>query len=235
MKETAQLRASIDALYRTFAEYPLRADTNACLCCHSSSDEKRLHLKPLQNLSAGDLRQYANDALFVWGDIDDFKHFLPRIFELLVAQGDSFVDPQVALGKLYLSSWQSWADLEQRCLRGFLKTLWDCVLDTEPSEPYGMEVEGWLCALAQFEPQLSAYLKAWLATETDNARLNLAAFIDYFGVAGQQPSGYWSDRVELFDEVTTWIRSEAVKVSMTKVAADYPQHGFVERAFTSLP
>lgn len=40
--------------------------------------------------------------------------------------------------------------------------------------------------------------------------------------------GYWSDRIELFDEVRRWIRSEAVKAKMTKVAGDYPRYDFVE-------
>ena len=39
-----------------------------------------------------------------------------------------------------------------------------------------MEIEDWLCGIAQAEAQLSPYLGKWLATETDNARLNLAAF-----------------------------------------------------------
>jgi len=39
-----------------------------------------------------------------------------------------------------------------------------------------MEIEGWLCGIAQAEAQLSPYLGKWLATETDHARLNPAAF-----------------------------------------------------------
>ena len=139
MQETSELRTVIESLYEIFATYPLRADTNACACCHSAYDAQRLHMKPLRKLNADDLRQYAGDALFVWGEVDDFKHFLPRIFELEVAHGDSFVDPQ-------------------------------------PPEFNVMEIEDWLCGIAQAEAQLSPYLGKWLATETDNARLNLAAF-----------------------------------------------------------
>ena len=94
MQETSELRTVIESLYEIFATYPLRADTNACACCHSAYDAQRLHMKPLRKLNADDWRQYAGDALFVWGEVDDFKHFLPRIFELEVAHGDSFVDPQ---------------------------------------------------------------------------------------------------------------------------------------------
>jgi len=136
MQETSELRTVIESLYEIFATYPLRADTNACACCHSAYDEQRLHTKPFRKLNADDWRQYAGDALFVWCEVDDFKHFLPRIFELEVAHGDSFVDPQ-------------------------------------PPEFNVMEIEDWLCGIAQAEVQLSPYLGKWLATETDNARLTL--------------------------------------------------------------
>ena len=39
-----------------------------------------------------------------------------------------------------------------------------------------MEIEDWLCGIAQAEAQLSPYLGKWLVTETDHARLNPAAF-----------------------------------------------------------
>ncbi len=103
MQETSELRTVIESLYEIFVTYPLRADTSACACCHSAYDEQRLHTKPFRKLNADDLRQYAGDALFVWGEVDDFKHFLPRIFELEVAHGDSFVDPQ----RPNLMSWKS--------------------------------------------------------------------------------------------------------------------------------
>lgn len=93
--------------------------------CAATAPQMRsaCHMNPLRRLNADDLRQYTDDALLAWGDVDDLKHFLPRILELLVSQGNSFVDPQVALGKLYQDSWQSWADREQCCIRVFLKAL----------------------------------------------------------------------------------------------------------------
>lgn len=237
MEETTELRSTIENLYETFASYPLRDDTNACSCCHSSSDEKRLHAKSLRKLNEDDLRQYGTDALFVWGEVNDFRHFLPRIFELLVAHGDVFVDPQVVFGKLYHAEWRTWPGVEQQSIELFLKALWDCVLDGEPGELYGMEIEDWLCGIAQVESQLHSYLATWLATESNNARLNLAAFIADAGFLKQNrdASGYWGDRRESFAEVAAWVRSDAVKARMTKIAAEFPQYDFVERAYISLP
>lgn len=236
MQHTPKLQAAIENLYGLFGAYPLPDDTGPCSCCHSAYDEQRLHLKPLRKLGADDLWLYAMDALFVWGGPDDFKHFLPRIFELAVKQPDTFVDPQVALNKLHHGNWRSWPDAEQRGVEHFLAEVWRAVIESEPHELCGMEADDWLCGIAYAENRLSPYLDTWFAAESENARLNLAAFIADTDFAKGQPSdGYWSDRRELFDEAAAWVRSEAMKTKMAKIAADFPGYDFVERAYVSLP
>lgn len=237
MEETSELRAAIENLYAAFAMYPLRDDTDACACCHNPQDERRLHAKPLRKMNSKDLRQYAADALFVWGDVTDFKHFLPRIFELSLAEGGEFVDPQVVFKKLYHGDWRSWPDGEQRIIEHFLVALWRCVLDSPPRELHGEQVEDWLCGIAQAVGQLSPYLKIWIEMNMENARLNLAGFIANSGFANpnRDPSGYWGERAELFQEVVTWIRSDAVKAKMVTIATEFPQYDFVERAYIFLP
>jgi hypothetical protein len=237
LEETVELRDAIENLYETFASYPLRDDTNACPCCHSASDEQRVHAKPLRKLSQDDLREYAADAIFVWGDANDFKHFLPRIFELTVAYGDGFEDPQVVIGKLYHAEWKCWPDVEQQSVERFLKAAWECVLNAEPHEYCESEIEDWLCGLARAGSHVPPYLATWLEMETDNARLNLAAFLADAGFVNPNldAHSYWGDRRESFAEVAAWVRSDAVKARMTRIAAEFSQYDFVERAYISLP
>lgn len=237
MEETDELRTAIETLYATFAAYPLRDDTNACACCHGPEDEKRLHTKLLRKLNPEDLRQYAADALFVWGDVTDFKHFLPRIFELAAVHGDAFDDPSVVFNKLRHGDWRSWPEGEQLTVERFFDALWKCVLNSPPHEFYGGEIEDWLCGIAQGVAQLSPYLTTWVAMETENARLNLAAFIadTEFANPKRRANAFWGERSELFDEVAAWVRSEAVKSKMNAIASEYPQYDFVERAYVSLP
>src|SRR4051812_26383746 len=98
---TPELAASIEALYVIFEGYRLRRDLTACPCCHSVAAERPLYSKPLRSLTSEDLREYAGDALLTWGDADDFRHFLPRIFEIVVsAQPFSFVDREIVFSKL---------------------------------------------------------------------------------------------------------------------------------------
>ena len=237
MEETPELRLTIESLYATFASYPLRDDTNACPCCHSPEDEKRLHRTSLRKLNVGDLRKYTTDALFVWGNETDFKHFLPRIFELAVAHGEEFVDPQVVFNKLHHGDWQHWPDVEQSAVEQFFGALWRCILDGQPREYYGWQIEGWLCGISKAVSDLSPYLKTWVEMETENARLNLAGFIadTDFANPNCHATAYWEDSAEMFAEVGNWVRGNVVKEKMKAIAAEYPQYDFVERAYISLP
>jgi hypothetical protein len=237
VEETVELRTAIENLYATFASYPLRNDTNACTCCHSPEDEKGLHKTSLRELKANDLELYATDALFVWGNVDDFRHFLPRIFELAVKYGQEFVDQSIVFNKLYHGEWRCWPEAEQSGVEHFFRALWACFLNQEPHDYLGDEIEDWLCGIAQAVSDLSPYLVAWLALETENARLNLARFIaetDFLNPS-YHATAFWGERAELFGEVTAWVRGDAVRARMSAIASEYSQYDFVERAFTSLP
>jgi hypothetical protein len=236
VEETTELRLIIENLYATFASYPLRDDTDACPCCHSPDDEKRLHRTSLRKLNPRDLEKYATDALFVWGNETDFKHFLPRIFELAAVHGEEFVDPEVVFNKLHHGDWRHWPDVEQSAVEQFFHALWRCILDGQPHEYYGWQIEGWLCGIAQAVADLSPYLKTWGAMETENAKLNLAGFIadTDFADPNCHATAYWKERAELFAEVGTWVRGNVVKAKMIAIAAEYPQYDFVERAYISL-
>lgn len=237
MEETSELRASIEGLYETFASYPLSDDTNACPCCHTPEEEKRLHRAPLRNLKFEDLQQYAMDALSVWGSEADFRHFLPRIFELEVAHGAEFQDPEVVFNKLRYGEWRHWPEREQHAIETFFQALWQCILGGQPNQDHGWEIEGWLCGIGQAVDDLSPYLRAWESMGTENARLNLARFIAEtdFADPNSRPSAYWEEFSAVFAQVGTWVRGAVVKEKMTAIAAEYREYDFVERAYISLP
>jgi hypothetical protein len=175
--------------------------------------------------------------LLVWGSETDFKHFLPRIFELEVANGQEFVDPEVVFNKLRHGEWRYWPETEQYVIEKFFDSVWACILDGQPHYDYGSEIEGWLCGIAQAVSNLSPYLEAWSGAETENANLNLASFIAEtdFANPNSRPTAYWEERAELFTEVGAWVRGDVVKKKMKTIAAKYTEYGFVERAYVSLP
>src|SRR4051794_20200880 len=80
--EVQALHMSIEALYSVFSAYPLRPHVMGCPCCVSEKDNHDLHARPLREFTCEHLRRYAFKAMTTWGKVEDFKHFLPRIFEL---------------------------------------------------------------------------------------------------------------------------------------------------------
>ena len=78
------LHESIEQLYAALEKYPLNCKMNGSPLYHDLARWNQvLSAKSLRNLSVDDLRIYYFKAMTTWGDINDFKHFLPRIFELL--------------------------------------------------------------------------------------------------------------------------------------------------------
>jgi hypothetical protein len=229
--QTSELRDAVEDLYGVFAAYPLREDTNACRCCHTPEDEQRLHRKELRKLGSEELERYATDALFVWGGVDDYKHFLPRIFELSAEHAGNFLDPPMVSNKLYHAEWWGWPHSERRALERFLNALRRNVIDEPGYEIYGDEIEDWICGLAQAVPDLSPFLNLWLALETENASLNLARFIvETEFVKSARACNFWVDGCDLFDRVVKWVRSEAVKEKIRVTAGKHGGYGFVEMA-----
>jgi hypothetical protein len=96
---SAAIANAIEDLYRVFAGCRLDPHVEGCPHCVSDRDHARIHSRPLRSLSGDDLGRYAFKAMTTWGNERDFRHFLPRILELLVSND---LDPptEVVLGKL---------------------------------------------------------------------------------------------------------------------------------------
>ncbi|NJK96998.1 MAG: hypothetical protein HC905_20615 [Bacteroidales bacterium] len=72
----------IDNLYLTFNRYTT-SDMHYCDCgCVDPADAKKLASKKLRELEEDDFSVYHGSALYTWGEIEHYKHFLPRILEV---------------------------------------------------------------------------------------------------------------------------------------------------------
>lgn len=95
-----QLDEAIENLYTTFRRYRLHGKIDGCPCCVGDADNRLIRSNPLRQLDPSDLLRYAAKAITTWGSSYDFRHFLPRIFELIVLSPDSFLDQEIVIGKL---------------------------------------------------------------------------------------------------------------------------------------
>jgi hypothetical protein len=135
MSVSTKLLESVEQLYTTFSSYQLPNDTDACPCCTTPEQERKLHSKPLRQLLPADLTPYAWDALLTWGNESTFKHFLPRLFELFVTIPNPslhLTEPEVLFSKFRHGRWDTWPEHEQEAIRNFLHSFSDDVLNSEP-------------------------------------------------------------------------------------------------------
>jgi hypothetical protein len=228
MKKTPDLSVAVGRLYDVFAGYRLPLSTDPCPCCHTPEDERLLHSKALTQLSASDLKKFAGDAILVWGNEDHYRHFLPRIFELMILAGDAGLeldDPQVVFARLTYGNWKQWPKSEQLAIQKYFSALWSAVLASTPRELCSTNVDDWLCGIAQAEDNLLAYLQTWSDDSTFAACLNLAWFIanTNFIQSDARPVDFWKQRKDQFQEVRSWVTGAGVKFKMDQAEKEWPR------------
>ena len=237
---SSEIATAIEQLYTVFQHYPLPKTTNPCLCCHSVDAERPLYSRPLRQLRQKDLEQYAGDALLVWGGLNEFRHFLPRIFEIYAfVERFSFPDREIIFGRLGYGEWRTWPQKEQDAVQGFLLALWRAALNEPPSDDLSCapEIESWLCTLAQTEADLSLYCSEWLAHPSPNAMWNLAAIIYRTGmrrVDTRAISAFWREHMDEAKQIADWLHGEAVRHALAKAIELYSNEPFTEELVAAM-
>lgn len=205
MNEQTELQAHIEELYAVFARYPLHHPVAGCPCCVSRADQERIAAKPLRQLNSFDLERYIWKAMSTWGDVDDFRHFLPRIMELLG-------DPQersnlflfVIFGKLPYGHWETWQEQEQQAVNAYLLALWRWILMHEPGDG-DYVIHEYLEALIDAKINCTPYLNVWCKWHTPLLLCQLSRFIRYYP---------WNDGLPKHSPIKAWLRESATKEAL---------------------
>ncbi|OVE81986.1 hypothetical protein BVY03_01680 [bacterium K02(2017)] len=159
-------------LYDAFNTYTPSRVVAGCPCCTDDKLAKILGTSKLKDLGLNELNHYASSALLTWGDLNDFKYFLPRILELYYPIAE--VDLEIILSKLQYSNWNKWPKLEVEVVTFYLKAIWEDVINQLQSVDAVDEV---LCAIALTGTNLNFYLESWAFNSKREARINLGKFI----------------------------------------------------------
>jgi hypothetical protein len=176
MGDEKPLSSAVEGLYSAFARYPLRKHVEGCPCCVHQHDKKALEAKPLRQLRSADLSRYAFKAMTTWGDENDFRHFLPRIFELVVSSERIGCDEEVVFGKLSLAKWGTWPEKEQVALRAYFRAGWRFLLSQESPV---VEPDSWLCGIAVSGEDLQIFLNDWIQAKQKHAYEHLNGFVEH--------------------------------------------------------
>jgi len=230
------LQGAIEDLYATFSAYPLQEDTHPCSCCHTPIANELVHGAPLRELTWRHLSDYTGDAILTWGDVDCFRHFLPRIIELTVTDAErpnGAPDAVQVFRLFYHAEWRTWPEQEQGAVKQLLSAVWQTVLSNPPIESGWIDVEEWICAISHCESDIKGNLDLWrrddrisaawalsclvLGSEIPYVSMNVdapvwiegqdqQAFIDEF-MKTPTASPYWDQCRAQLAQLIEWVRS----------------------------
>lgn len=167
------VRNAISALYERFARYPLPPSSSySTHTTITEADARALRSRPLRDLTGRDLRKYSMKALTTWGDENEFRHYLPRLFELLAIEA-SWTDVSTLLGKLSTGRWRSWPASEQRAVEEYLAALSRPVI--EGTMPFSLAV--FALGTSNAEAPLAPLATAWRTTPGTSPVVQLASLV----------------------------------------------------------
>jgi len=202
---TNELSESILGLYGTFAVYK-SIHVEGCPCCVDDEDKRRLLSKPLRELTTEDVTRYSWKALTTWGTVEDFKHFLPRLFELMATDECSAIEPEVLLSKLRLAEWHTWQKDERRSVAQFLDAVWQDCLTAEAGSVWVHEL---LCGIGHSVDELMPFLRAWIKCNNKAGYAHLVHFIDWNLATiikrRHLRNSFWSDAPKQMMQVVDWL------------------------------
>lgn len=175
MQPDDQLQRLIDDCYVAFARYPRPTALRASPLRDPIEILATLSSAPLRKLTGEQIDPYASYALTTVGDVDDYKHFLPRILELAVhEQRWPGTEPTSIVFRLKKARWLDWPAREQAAIRALFNAACSQIMLAHPDEE---EAGHWICACARLDLDLTPILEQWLAASSIDAALQLANFM----------------------------------------------------------
>lgn len=231
-QEQQALQQAIERLYTVFARYSLRRVVEGCPHCVYAADNGMLHAAPLRALPRENLKKYAWKAMTTWGDVDDFKHFLPRILELLVDDDYSF-DAEAFGGKFPYAEYGAWPEEERLAVESFCLAWWHVLLATFPSK---RPVEIYLGMFAQFMDDIRPFLEIVRDTETSSAQRHFTQLcLDLATGNGSQPLTtpvWWEERPGQWQQFIDWLFEPLTSLQLRRAIETAEVSGDLDNDYT---
>jgi len=213
----------VERLYDTFAGYQLPIHIDYCTYCDTADYEQSLH-GDLRSLPAELVDKYVWDAIHHTGNEEDFKHFLPRVYELLAQGALPFADAEMTLGRLGQAGWADWVEVEREVVIALLDSIWDDAMRL-PDPPVDIDSLG--CGLGLAFAGLPPQRVHWREDDRPLARRRLVEFV----LANAEElrkrrlrSAWWSEYEEVVESVVGWVTAPETSEHLTESLKVDPDH-----------
>lgn len=215
------LTEAIQHLYDVFRGYEPGTLHESCTCgCITREQIEALRSKELRKLTADELSYYSFKAITTFGKVRDYKHFLPRLCELIATESYPHNTEIVLAGKLEYANFINWPDNERAAVEQYLYALWDDLLH---HWPYHTQVDDVLCNIALILGSPAGALDSWsaLLPTQRSARLHLADWLSGGPGSENQPPPFWAEAGDGWAQVVAWQKSPAVASVMESALVEW--------------
>ena len=207
-----EIEEAVRSLYETFSRYSRPTIIESCPCgCTKPGATDHLTAVPLQMLCFAELADYSISAMTTQGSVEDFRYFVPRLFQGVTEEPYSY-NPEVLFEKLRYAKWTNWQDDEIRAVKAYLHALWRKGLASFPLEehlPAFFEIETLLASIAQTGEELEPYLQVWTETKTKEADEHLIQFVTMQGAEFSEGrtlhEAFWKDSKPQAEALRRWL------------------------------
>lgn len=169
---TQNLNEAIETLYRVFSKYSSRKTMDYSSQTVAQEEVDVLFAQPLREVAAEHIGYYSSKAMTTMGNVEDFKHFLPRIMELMSA-GDYSRDEEMVLEKFWYSEFAEWDPVEREAVESFLFAWWESLVERERCR----NLSTLLTELAVLTGDLQKLLSSWDVNYSYESCNNLAGYV----------------------------------------------------------
>lgn len=171
------IKNALEHLYLTFGKYTTEGMTHCDCGCIDKENVKKLNSRPLRELEMDDLVSYHGSALYTWGELEHYKHYLPRFFELMSRNRNfSMIDLYDISVKLEYAKWTEWEADEVDAIKEYVLQDWIEFANNDESEIRDTILESY-CSF--FE--LKDLLKLWDVSNGSKAVRNFVLFFYFHG------------------------------------------------------
>lgn len=173
------VKQAIENLYLVFAKYT-PANMEHCDCgCIDENDVKKLASKKLRELEEDDFIGYHYKAMTTWGEVEHYKHFLPRILEVHHDEsGNGLIGFFEITTKLEYAQWNTWEEAEIKAVKDFMLADWG-VFVNERDSSIGIDDLEYYSFF--FSPKV--LINSWEITKAESSLRN---FVDFFYSNGSE-------------------------------------------------
>ncbi len=196
-----QLLEATSKLYSVFKPYVVHGDLRgrSCDCCVTDEEIRLLLSKPLKELTEGDLRHFMSSAISTFGNVEDYKHFLPRILELMQEAETGVLEDFLDFEKLNYGEWEIWGEKEINAIDDYFFELWETKINDEAST--FCQIDSILKIIYKY----SGLEKALVIWENSNSEKGMLYMVDLV-LSGF----YYSDKDEFVNTLMIWFSSKDI-------------------------